>query len=116
MNHLFRRVTKLEHDDVIVGRMSPMARFMAAWDESARRLTGRRYESIVGDKALVERTLDDLATWYIPKLSNADLATLIAEFEGRFSEDDLATLKAQFAERQRSGHMEEQDRALGRSA
>ena len=60
MKHLFKRVAKLEHNEVIVGGMSPMAKFEAAWDQSALRLTGRNYESISGDEALVNRTLEDL--------------------------------------------------------
>lgn len=49
-------MAKLEHNEVIVGRMSPMARFEAARDQAVR-LTGRSYESISGDEALVERTI-----------------------------------------------------------
>jgi hypothetical protein len=98
MNHLFRRVTKPEHNEVIVGRMAPMARFLAARDQAALRLTGQSFDSIKNDKALCERVCNDFGESYIPKLSDADLATLKAEFEGMCSDADLAAAKAEFAE------------------
>ena len=93
MKDLFKRVAKLEHHEVIVGGMSPMAQFEAAWEQSCLKLTGRSYHSSTADDALWERIANDLDTRYIPKLSNADLAALKAEFAGMLSDADMGAMK-----------------------
>ena len=81
MNHLSRRVAKLEHSGLLTVSAPVLERFTAALDEAAHRLMGASYESIKDEPGAQERILEDVTSGFCRRLSHADEDRLIADLE-----------------------------------
>jgi hypothetical protein len=81
MNHLSRRVTKLEHSGLLTVSPPVLERFSAALEEAGHRLMGASYDSFKNDPAAQERIMEDAVRGLCRTLSNADQDRLIAELE-----------------------------------
>jgi hypothetical protein len=77
---LAHRVQKLERLDALTRPNSPLERFQRAFNEAAFRLTGRTDDRIPLESAAFHAVLEDLRP-FVEKLSSADLASLITEYE-----------------------------------
>ena len=73
---------------------SPMEQFQRAFDEASIRLTGKCGDQIAGDDAAVDLVMYDLGQSFIRTLTDADLATLAAEFERLAFRNDTQALEA----------------------
>src|SRR5262249_25016609 len=78
---LQHRISKLERSRLFVGRRPVLERLLAAVDEAAIRLAGKKDASIRRDQATEEMILDSLAREFYPFLSEFYLEELMAELE-----------------------------------
>jgi hypothetical protein len=69
----------MEGNELLTGPPTIMDRLFAACDQSALRLTGKVFRAIGDDSASMQRVYDDLDHSFVRKLSDVDLAAMIAE-------------------------------------
>ena len=81
MNHLSRRVDKLERSGLLAATVPVLERFEVALEEAARRLMGASFESIKHDSAARDRIMEDVVSGFGRRLGHADEDRLIAELE-----------------------------------
>jgi hypothetical protein len=81
MNHLSRRVEKLERSGIAAVTAPVLEQFKTALDEAARRLMGASFDSFKHDSAAQDRIVGDAVSGFCRRLRDADQDGLIAELE-----------------------------------
>ena len=78
---LAHRVQKLERMAGTMWPLSPMDRLQTALNDAAIRLTGRDFIFGPGEQPALTLILEDVQESFVRKLSDGDLASLMAELE-----------------------------------
>ena len=107
---LSHRVQKLERAARIMWPPSPLDRFMMALNDAALRLTGKNYNSLRDDDPAVGLVSQEVLESFVPKLSDADRASLAAQLEQIVFGDDPVAIEAGRREVEQEVWNEEQNR------